>query len=119
MNIRKNITRWGPTSLAVLLAASLVGPVYAQPSAEQAESTAAITDDATASAEQVAEAQELPRGHFRLPEHGDIIGEYYTVTVEDPKRRLSTSLVAIILATKRFAWRTQTLAYGYRVKAPR
>ena len=36
MNIRKNITRWGPTSLAVLLAASLVGPVYAQPSAEQA-----------------------------------------------------------------------------------
>ncbi len=88
MNIRKNITRWGPTSLAVLLAASLVGPVYAQPSAEQAESTAAITDDATASAEQVAEAQELPRGHFRLPEHGDIIGEYYTVTVEDPEETL-------------------------------
>ncbi len=45
--------------------------IYAQPSAEQAENTAAITDDATASAEQVAEAQELPRGHFRLPEHGD------------------------------------------------
>lgn len=88
MNIRKNITRWGPTSLAVLLAASLVGPVYAQPSAEQAESTAAITDDATAGAEQVAEAQELPRGHFRLPEHGDIIGEYYTVTVEDPEETL-------------------------------
>ena len=89
MNIRNNITRWGPTSLAVLLAASLVGPVYAQPSAEQAETAVAITDDAAASAEQVANAQEqLPRGHFRLPEQGDIIGEYYTVTVENPEDTL-------------------------------
>lgn len=89
MNIRNNITRWGPTSLAVLLAASLVGPVYAQPSAEQAETAVAITDDAAASAEQVASAQEqLPRGHFRLPEQGDIIGEYYTVTVENPEDTL-------------------------------
>ena len=89
MNIRNNITRWGPTSLAVLLAASLVGPVYAQPSAEQAETAVAITDDAAASAEQVANAQEqLPRGHFRLPEQGDIIGEYYTVTVENPEETL-------------------------------
>lgn len=89
MNIRNNITRWGPTSLAVLLAASLVGPVYAQPSAEQAETAVAITDDAAASAEQVANAQEqLPRGHFRLPEQGDIIGENYTVTVENPEDTL-------------------------------
>ncbi|WP_404377496.1 L,D-transpeptidase family protein [Vreelandella aquamarina] len=88
MNTRNNITRWGPTSLAILLAAGLAGPVYAQPSAEQAESTVAITGDAAASAEQVAEARELPRGHFRLPEQGDIIGEYYTVTVDDPEDTL-------------------------------
>ncbi|WP_311065557.1 L,D-transpeptidase family protein [Halomonas sp. DWK9] len=90
MNIRKNITLWGPTSLAVLLAASLVGPVYAQPAtdAEQAETAVTLTDDATASAEQVADVRELPRGHFRLPEQGDIIGEYYTVTVDNPEETL-------------------------------
>ncbi|GGW64293.1 L,D-transpeptidase family protein [Vreelandella hamiltonii] len=85
MKTRKIINRWGPTSLAVLLAASLTGPVYAQPASEQA----AVSSEATAGAEQVAEARhELPRGHFRLPEQGDIIGEYYTVTVDNPEETL-------------------------------
>ncbi|WP_016914086.1 L,D-transpeptidase family protein [Vreelandella stevensii] len=85
MKTRKIINRWGPTSLAVLLAASLTGPAYAQPASEQA----AVSSEATAGAEQVAEArQELPRGHFRLPEQGDIIGEYYTVTVDNPEDTL-------------------------------
>ena len=85
MKTRKIINRWGPTSLAVLLAASLTGPAYAQPASEQA----AVSSEATAGAEQVAEARhELPRGHFRLPEQGDIIGEYYTVTVDNPEETL-------------------------------
>ncbi len=31
----------------------------------------------------VAEERELPRGHFFLPEQGNVIGELYTVTVEE------------------------------------
>lgn len=93
MNIRNTFTLWGPTSLAVLLAASLANPAFAQPAKEQAASTAQekpqeISIDAVDSATQVADQDELPRGHFRLPEEGDVIGERYTVVVEDPKQTL-------------------------------
>ncbi|MBZ5488307.1 L,D-transpeptidase family protein [Halomonas aquamarina] len=90
MNTRQKFTLWGPTSLAVLLAASLTGPVYAQQEPEQAESAPIVSDEALAGAEQAVaqEQRELPRGHFRLPEQGDIIGEYYTVIVEDPEETL-------------------------------
>ncbi|AQU82679.1 MULTISPECIES: L,D-transpeptidase family protein [unclassified Halomonas] len=90
MNTRHFLNLWGPTSLAVLLAASLSSPVYADPSStqEQASNEPAMLDEvAVASAEQAAH-RELPRGHFHLPETGDIIGEYYTVTVEDPEETL-------------------------------
>ena len=106
MNIRDTFTLWGPTSLAVLLAASLASPAFAQSAAEQADSQPQelaqeqeqeqnqeqqpqeISIDAVDSAAQVADQNELPRGHFRLPESGDIIGESYTVVVEDPKQTL-------------------------------
>ncbi len=105
MNIRDTFTHWGPTSLAVLLAASLVSPAFAQPADEQTENPAQeqvqeqseeptqeqaqdISIDAVDSAAQVADQDELPRGHFRLPEKGDVIGESYTVVVEDPKQTL-------------------------------
>ena len=90
MNTRQKFNLWGPTSLAVLLAASLTSPVYAQATPEQAENTSAIASEALESAAQVTnQAQrELPRGHFQLPEQGDIIGEYYTVTVDNPEDTL-------------------------------
>ncbi|MGP9798074.1 L,D-transpeptidase family protein [Halomonas sp. 86] len=88
MNIRHKFNLWGPTSLAVLLAASLTGPAYAQTASEQAENAPAIADESVASAEQVADTRELPRGHFRLPDQGDIIGESYTITVDDPAETL-------------------------------
>ncbi|MBE0463308.1 MAG: L,D-transpeptidase family protein [Halomonadaceae bacterium] len=88
MNIRHKFNLWGPTSLAVLLAASLTGPVFAQTAPEQADNVATASEvlDDAAQAEQGRD--ELPRGQFRLPEQGDIIGERYTVTVEDPKETL-------------------------------
>ncbi|AVI63709.1 L,D-transpeptidase family protein [Halomonas sp. GFAJ-1] len=89
MNTRHLFNLWGPTSLAVLLAASLTGPAYAQPvSEQQARGQAVVSDAAVAGAEQAADHRELPRGHFRLPEKGDIVGEYYTVTVEDQEETL-------------------------------
>lgn len=108
MNIRDTFTLWGPTSLAVLLAASLSSPAFAQQAAtqadpqvqeqsqerskeqsqEQTQSQADISIDAVDSAAQVADQDELPRGHFRLPEQGDVIGEHYTVIVEDPEQTL-------------------------------
>ncbi|RUR30558.1 L,D-transpeptidase family protein [Vreelandella nanhaiensis] len=90
MNTRQKFNLWGPTSLAVLLAASLTSPVYAQATPEQAENASAIASEALESAAQVTnQAQrELPRGHFQLPEQGDIIGEYYTVTVDNPEDTL-------------------------------
>ncbi|RUR32873.1 hypothetical protein ELY33_04485 [Vreelandella andesensis] len=88
MNIRQLYNVWGPTSLAVLLAASLASPVYAQQSADTAEGAAILAEEALASADQLEEQKELPRGHFRLPETGDIIGEHYTVVVEDPEETL-------------------------------
>lgn len=110
MNIRNTFTLWGPTSLAVLLAASLMSPAFAQSADEQADSAnqepeqelqaqenseespqaqaQEISIDAVDSASQVADQDELPRGHFRLPETGDVIGERYTVVVEDPKQTL-------------------------------
>ncbi|WKD30022.1 L,D-transpeptidase family protein [Halomonas sp. KG2] len=88
MNIRKLYNAWGPTSLAVLLTASLSTPIYAQSSADTAEGSAPATEEALTSADQLDEQRELPRGHFRLPEEGDIIGEHYTVVVEDPEDTL-------------------------------
>ncbi|ASK18716.1 MULTISPECIES: L,D-transpeptidase family protein [unclassified Halomonas] len=88
MNIRKLYNAWGPTSLAVLLTASLSTPIYAQPSADTAEGSTPATEEVLTSADQLAEQRELPRGHFRLPEEGDIIGEHYTVVVEDPEDTL-------------------------------
>lgn len=89
MDTRHFIHLWGPTSLAVLLAASLTGPAYAQPVAESLETQpTAITEDAIAGVEALTSHRELPRGHFHLPEKGDIVGEYYTITVEDPEETL-------------------------------
>ncbi|UXZ55896.1 L,D-transpeptidase family protein [Halomonas sp. 7T] len=90
MNTRHIFNLWGPTSLAVLLAASLSGPTYAQSLGEQqnADGSAEVIDIAVAGAEQVADHRELPRGHFRLPDNGDIVGEYYTITVEDQEETL-------------------------------
>lgn len=90
MNTRHLFNLWGPTSLAVLLAASLSGPTYAQSSGEQqnADGSAEVSDIAVVAAEQVEDHRELPRGHFRLPENGDIVGEYYTITVEDQEETL-------------------------------
>ncbi|EHJ92006.1 L,D-transpeptidase family protein [Vreelandella boliviensis] len=108
MNIRDTFTLWGPTSLAVLLAASLASPALAQPADEQADSQEQVQEqqtqeqpeepsqeqaqeisiDAVDSALLVTDQNELPRGHFHLPEKGDVIGERYTVVVEDPKQTL-------------------------------
>ena len=108
MNMRNTFTLWGPTSLAVLLAASLMSPAFAQTADDQAEAEAQsqasaqeqaqapeqqtkaqeVSIDAVDSAVQVADQDELPRGHFRLPESGDVIGKRYTVVVEDPKQTL-------------------------------
>ncbi|WP_404474435.1 L,D-transpeptidase family protein [Vreelandella venusta] len=90
MNTRHLFNLWGPTSLAVLLAASLSGPTYAQSLGEQqnADGSAEVSDIAVVAAEQVEDHRELPRGHFRLPENGDIVGEYYTITVEDQEETL-------------------------------
>lgn len=90
MNIRQTFNLWGPTSLAVLLAASLAGPAYAQPNSEQqpGNEAQALSADAVDSAEQVAARDELPRGHYRIPERGDVIGERYTVVVENPDETL-------------------------------
>lgn len=90
MNTRHLFNLWGPTSLAVLLAASLSGPTYAQSLGEQqnANGSAEVSNIAVVGAEQVADHRELPRGHFRLPENGDIVGEYYTITVEDQEETL-------------------------------
>lgn len=90
MNIRDTFTLWGPTSLAVLLAASLTSPAFAQPADKQEQQAQAqeVSIDAADSAAQIADRDELPRGHFRLPEKGDVIGERYTVVVEDPKQTL-------------------------------
>lgn len=86
MNIRQILTTWGPTSLAVLMAASLASPVYAQ---SANEGTAALNEQALASAEQLAgQENELPRGNYRIPEEGSVIGQRYTVTVEDPSETL-------------------------------
>lgn len=61
MNIRDTFTLWGPTSLAVLLAASLASPAFAQPTEEKADSQAQeISIDAVDSAAQVADQNELP-----------------------------------------------------------
>jgi L,D-transpeptidase ErfK/SrfK len=106
MNMRNTFTLWGPTSLAVLLAASLMSPAFAQTADDQAEAQSQasaqeqaqapeqqakaqeVSIDAVDSDVQVADQDELPRGHFRLPESGDVIGERYTVVVEDPKQTL-------------------------------
>ncbi|BCB07650.1 hypothetical protein HHSLTHF2_15400 [Vreelandella venusta] len=88
MNIRKLYNAWSPTSLAVLLTASLSTPIYAQQSTDAAESAASPSEETLTSADQPTEQRELPRGHFRLPEEGDIIGEHYTVVVEDPEDTL-------------------------------
>lgn len=97
MNIRNTLTLWGPTSLAVLLTASLANPAFAQTTDTQADSqlqeltqeqSQELSQNAVDSAAQVADQDELPRGHFRLPETGDVIGERYTVVVEDPKQTL-------------------------------
>jgi L,D-transpeptidase ErfK/SrfK len=55
---------------------------------EQQTKAQEVSIDAVDSAVQVADQDELPRGHFRLPESGDVIGERYTVVVEDPKQTL-------------------------------
>lgn len=94
MNIRNTLTLWGPTSLAVLLAASLANPSFAtaeqqadsQPQELSQEQQNAVDDTAQITDE--ADEDELPRGHFRLPEKGDVIGERYTVVVEDPAQTL-------------------------------
>ncbi|MFG6667425.1 L,D-transpeptidase family protein [Halomonas sp. HNIBRBA4712] len=89
MTKRRTLNLWGSTSLAVLLAASLNAPALAQPSGEQPPvATPSLDKDALASADQVAAERELPRGHFRLPDEGDIVGQYYTVTVEDSEQTL-------------------------------
>ncbi|MGM0857024.1 MAG: L,D-transpeptidase family protein [Pseudomonadota bacterium] len=91
MNIRHNLFRWGPTSLAVLLAASLSAPVMAQSDDESSkDNTPEVSETAIESADLVAlkAPNNLPRGEFRLPEEGDVIGERYTVTVEDPEDTL-------------------------------
>ncbi|GEN29365.1 hypothetical protein HVA01_30110 [Halovibrio variabilis] len=97
MNIRHTLNLLGPTSLAVLLAASLTTPAFAQSAEDQAgsqeqeqtqEQAQEVSIDAVDSAIQVTDRDELPRGHFRLPENGDVIGERYTVVVKDPKQTL-------------------------------
>ncbi|MEC4767542.1 L,D-transpeptidase family protein [Halomonas sp. CUBES01] len=91
MNIRHTLFCWGPTSLAVLLAASLSAPVMAQSDDESSnDTTLEVSETAIESAELVAvkSPNNLPRGEFRLPEEGDVIGERYTVTVENPEDTL-------------------------------
>ncbi|KPQ23826.1 MAG: L,D-transpeptidase [Halomonas sp. HL-48] len=86
MNIRHTFFCWGPTSLAVLFAASLSAPVLAQSDDEQAKSdTPKISDTAISSAEQVTlnSPSDLPRGQYRIPDEGDIVGERYTITIEN------------------------------------
>ncbi|SDN87752.1 L,D-transpeptidase family protein [Vreelandella arcis] len=91
MNIRHTFLHWGPTSLAVLLAASLSAPVMAQSDDEQAsQDMPELSDIAIEGAKQVAlkTPNDLPRGEFYLPEEGDVIGKRYTITIDNPKDTL-------------------------------
>lgn len=91
MNIRHTFFRWGPTSLAVLLTASLSAPVIAQSADdEQAQNTPELSDTAIESAELVAlgSPNNLPRGEFYIPDEGDVIGETYAVTVDSQEDTL-------------------------------
>ncbi|RCV90780.1 L,D-transpeptidase family protein [Vreelandella rituensis] len=84
------LTHWGYTSLAVMLVASLAQPVGAQTPSESSEDadTPTITQDAQKSAMEAVSPDELPRGHFKLPENGAVIGERYAITVKDPEETL-------------------------------
>lgn len=85
MNYRPLLSLWQPVSLAALLIAGSSTSLYAQQpthSQRAMEAHVALNDTALISAEQL--ANQLPRGHFRLPDHGDIIGTEYTVTVDNP-----------------------------------
>lgn len=92
MNIRHTFFRWCPASLAFLLTASLSAPVMAQSADdEQADpNTPELSDIAIESAELVSQKSpnNLPRGEFRIPDEGDIIGERYTITIDNPEDTL-------------------------------
>ena len=90
-NTRPRLTRLFNYSLPLvaLVAATLATPGVAdthQTSGEANASSSADTDNAQAT--DTPRPNELPRGHFAMPEEGDIIGQHYTVTVEDHEQTL-------------------------------
>jgi len=75
--------------LVALAAATLATPGMAdthQANDEAATSSSKGTDNAEAT--ESARPGDLPRGHFAMPEEGDIVGQHYTVTVEDHEQTL-------------------------------
>ncbi|MGS2743769.1 L,D-transpeptidase family protein [Halomonas sp. LS-001] len=76
--------------LAALVAATLATPGIAdthQTNDEAATSSSTDSDNANKASESPRPG-ELPRGHFAMPEEGDIIGQHYTVIVEDHEQTL-------------------------------
>jgi L,D-transpeptidase ErfK/SrfK len=77
------------TAVSILLSVTLVPSLYADSHAE-----GTITDTAQEAARAVAgedinkRPNALPRGQFHLPETGDVIGERYTITVENHEETL-------------------------------
>ncbi|MCA1773383.1 MAG: L,D-transpeptidase family protein [Halomonas sp.] len=91
MNIRHCFFRWGPTSLAVLFTASLSAPLLAQSDDEQEQADRPeLSESAIEGAKLVAlgSPNNLPRGEFYIPDEGDVIGEPYTITIEDQEETL-------------------------------
>lgn len=90
-NTRPRLTRLFNYSLPLvaLVTATLATPGVAdthQTNGEANASSSADTDNAQAT--DTPRPNELPRGHFAMPEEGDIIGQHYTVTVEDHEQTL-------------------------------
>ncbi|NYS62167.1 L,D-transpeptidase family protein [Vreelandella salicampi] len=93
MTISANLLCRLPTALSILLTATLASPLYADSHGEETRHST-ITDTALEGANIVAgeatiqRPNSLPRGQFHLPETGDVIGERYTITVENYEETL-------------------------------
>lgn len=90
-NTRSRLTRLFNYSLPMvaLVAATMATPGVADTHQSNDEATTPSSTNAdNAQATETERPNELPRGHFAMPEEGDIIGQHYTVTVEDHEQTL-------------------------------
>ncbi|MGM0614811.1 MAG: L,D-transpeptidase family protein [Pseudomonadota bacterium] len=72
--------RYSLPAVVLVATALLATPGLAQP-AKEATPTSGISEQAATA--QSTRPHELPRGQFVMPEEGDVIGQHYTITVED------------------------------------